>query len=210
MKTCSRCKEDKSVTEFSSSKDVHGKVRLTSACKECLRVKARERYANNREVLIKRSTEWKRKRRLEGKLPSKVLTEEERLEKTQQAVDRKNARVRQWRKNRMMDIHSDAYRKTMFDASKNRAKRKGIEHTISLEDIFIPTHCPLLGIALKKVAVHATGESPSLDRIDNSKGYIPGNVWVISNKANTMKGSATLEDLELLIDNLRKKLKEET
>ena len=37
--------------------------------------------------------------------------------------------------------------------------------------------------------------SPSLDRIDSTKGYVPGNVWVISNKANRMKSNAAAEEL---------------
>ena len=44
--------------------------------------------------------------------------------------------------------------------------------------------------------------SPSLDRIDNSKGYIKGNVWVISQKANAMKNSATLEELKIFSTNI--------
>ena len=41
-------------------------------------------------------------------------------------------------------------------------------------------------------------ESPSLDRIDNSKGYIKGNVAVISNKANKYKSDMTIENIEKL------------
>jgi hypothetical protein len=41
--------------------------------------------------------------------------------------------------------------------------------------------------------------SPSLDRIDNTKGYVPGNVWVISWRANDLKRNATLEELKLLV-----------
>lgn len=35
----------------------------------------------------------------------------------------------------------------------------------------------------------------SLDRIDNSKGYVRGNVMVISLRANAIKNNATAEEL---------------
>jgi hypothetical protein len=41
----------------------------------------------------------------------------------------------------------------------------------------------------------------SLDRIDSSKGYIKGNVWIISHKANTMKSASTLEEFLLMAQN---------
>ena len=44
--------------------------------------------------------------------------------------------------------------------------------------------------------------SPSLDRIDSSKGYTPDNVWVISRRANIIKHDATLEELLLISKNL--------
>ena len=98
--------------------------------------------------------------------------------------------------------------KKMYWGSRKRAADKGFEFNIDISDIVIPKYCPLLGIELK----HGTGflidESPSLDRIDSKKGYIKGNVWVISHKANTMKSDATLEELELLVKNLRDKINE--
>lgn len=80
---------------------------------------------------------------------------------------------------------------------KSARRRKGVPCTITEHDFEIPAVCPLLGIPL----VHARGSlgahdgSPSLDRIDPSKGYVPGNVWVISYKANSMKRDATPAEL---------------
>lgn len=37
--------------------------------------------------------------------------------------------------------------------------------------------------------------SPSLDKIVPSKGYVVGNIQVISYKANRLKGDCSLEDL---------------
>jgi hypothetical protein len=61
----------------------------------------------------------------------------------------------------------------------------------------IPIVCPILGIPIIKEVTNKLGPkttSPSIDRIDNSKGYIKGNVQVISNKANVMKGNSTPEE----------------
>jgi hypothetical protein len=46
----------------------------------------------------------------------------------------------------------------------------------------------------------------SLDRVDNTKGYIPGNVRVISRKANLMKSSLTLDVLEKLIKYIKNEI----
>lgn len=83
----------------------------------------------------------------------------------------------------------------MLKRSKSRALQKGYEHTIDLTDITIPTHCPLLGIELEIGVGGCKFNSPSLDRIDPNLGYIKGNVWVISNKANSIKNNATPEEL---------------
>lgn len=97
----------------------------------------------------------------------------------------------------------------MFHRSKSRALAKGLEHTITIEDIQIPDKCPLLGIELKDNTGNGKGnckDSPSLDRLDSSKGYTPDNVWVISNRANEIKSNATIEELELITANLRAKI----
>lgn len=79
---------------------------------------------------------------------------------------------------------------------------------IRVEDIHIPELCPVLGIHLSvkrglKARGFALGHSPTLDRIDNKKGYIPGNVAVISWRANALKKDASLQELEQLVKWLR-------
>jgi hypothetical protein len=76
-----------------------------------------------------------------------------------------------------------------------RSKTRNIPFDIDISDIIIPEICPILGLPLKTLIDGNRDLSPSLDRIDNTKGYTKGNVQVISSKANTMKHTANKEDL---------------
>lgn len=98
--------------------------------------------------------------------------------------------------------------KCILRAARERAKSKGIEFSIVEEDIVIPDVCPLLNIPLESSIGKggASNNSPSLDRIDNTKGYVKGNVWVISFLANSVKRNLSLEQLETLVRNLRTKI----
>lgn len=78
---------------------------------------------------------------------------------------------------------------------KTRAKKKGIPFDLSHDDIKIPERCPILGMILKISNEHSSGNSPSVDRIDPTQGYVRGNIQVISHKANTIKNNATTEEL---------------
>jgi hypothetical protein len=73
-----------------------------------------------------------------------------------------------------------------------------MEFTIERSDVVIPEVCPVMGIPITPLERGRMNPgSPSLDRIDNSKGYTPDNVWVISWQANRMKSDASPEDLVL-------------
>lgn len=90
----------------------------------------------------------------------------------------------------------------MWKAAKDRAEKRDLDFNIEESDIIIPKICPLLEIPIKFGTKEDYNNSPSLDRIDNTKGYIKGNVWVISKKANTMKNSATLNELQTFCKNV--------
>ena len=91
----------------------------------------------------------------------------------------------------------------MLSSARSRARSKNLDFNIDLSDIELPEVCPLLGIPL---SINASNKdfAYSLDRIDSSKGYIKGNVWVISDRANRLKNNATLKELEMLVSNLKK------
>jgi len=93
--------------------------------------------------------------------------------------------------------------------SKWRAKRDGLEFNLTSDDIVVPLACPLLGTPLvlhyySKFTKGGDPAAPSLDRIDPTKGYVKGNVAVISYRANSLKRDASLVELETLVANLRK------
>lgn len=87
--------------------------------------------------------------------------------------------------------------------SKIRFSKRNIEFSITKEDIEMVEFCPLLNIKIdyKVGNGRKNWNSASIDRIDNSKGYVPGNVWVISKLANTMKNCASIEDLLTFSEN---------
>jgi hypothetical protein len=94
----------------------------------------------------------------------------------------------------------------MICGARKRAKKKNLEFNINSEYIrsLVVSHCPVFGIPLEwschrgEHGNKPLENSPSLDRIDPTKGYIKGNVWIISNKANTTKSNSTHEELKLV------------
>jgi hypothetical protein len=103
-----------------------------------------------------------------------------------------------------LDKHQNRYKKDpryrMWLSSKASAHTRGLEHTIEKIDIPMPTICKYLGITLDYRRASERGtlradDAPSIDRIDNSRGYTPDNIQVISDLANKMKQNATSEQL---------------
>lgn len=77
----------------------------------------------------------------------------------------------------------------MVYSVRSSAKKRGLACTITPEDIFVPERCPVLGIPLvQSVGTKSRVDGTvTIDRIDNSKGYVPGNIMVVSWRANRLK-----------------------
>jgi len=88
----------------------------------------------------------------------------------------------------------------MYWKALDRAKQRGLPFTISKSDVVIPSHCPVLGIPLQPGTGVLTDNSPSLDRIIPELGYVPGNVIVVSHKANRIKTDASPVELQKVAD----------
>lgn len=83
----------------------------------------------------------------------------------------------------------------LLAAARFRAKKAGLPFDITVDDIPVPKRCPVLGIPLRVGEGACTDNGPSVDRIVNSKGYVKGNVLVISRLANRIKTDATPEQV---------------
>ena len=126
----------------------------------------------------------------------------------QQKKSRKNPERLKKTKERVKKTYREYPEKHLLSNSKYRAKQKGLEHNITSEDIIIPEFCPVLGIPIFIGNGRNTLNSPTLDRIDNNKGYIKGNVIVVSYRTNMIKNNATVEELYKIADFYHNLMKE--
>ena len=88
----------------------------------------------------------------------------------------------------------------MVQGARTRAKKHGLPCDILVEDLYVPTHCPALGIPLVVNVGRVGYDSPTLDKIVPSLGYVKGNVVVVSHLANRIKSNATNEQLRQVAD----------
>lgn len=182
MRTCIDCGETKALTEFY----VNTKIRegykpnayYSSYCKLCDR--KRSKIAKSKPAY--REAQNAKKRAYSGDKLEMV-----RLQK--RINTKKN------------------YVGTMLSRAKKRAKERNLPFNITREDVVIPELCPLLQIPLMLGTKGDYETTPSLDRIEPSLGYVKGNVWVISKKANSMKNSASLSELYTFCKNAMKLIK---
>mgnify|MGYP000591400501 CR=1 FL=1 len=93
-------------------------------------------------------------------------------------------------------LRANDWKKYTLQVLRNRGRKRKLDVTIQEKDLQQPNYCPVLGIPLVyNNKIKFCDNSASVDRIDNTKGYIPGNVHVISFKANRLKSNATSEEL---------------
>jgi len=90
--------------------------------------------------------------------------------------------------------------------SKSSAKIRGIEFDLDHSDIpDLPEYCPLIPSLKLTYRGESHGNShchASVDRIDPTKGYVKGNIQIISKLANTMKNEASFEQLKEFCTNM--------
>lgn len=124
---------------------------------------------------------------------------------------KKRDRLRYQREAERRCAYQKVYRRNNFKrcllaTAKRSARIKGLEFNITADDIQFYILCPYLRIPLVyDGATGRTDNSASLDRIDSTKGYISGNVEIISWRANRIKNDATPKEIELIARRLNAK-----
>ena len=90
----------------------------------------------------------------------------------------------------------------MLPQIKRRAKDAGLEFNLELKDLTVPERCPIFGTVLERNddMTKARPNSPSVDRIDPNKGYVKGNIAVMSYRANVIKNDGTAAEHRLIAD----------
>jgi hypothetical protein len=123
-----------------------------------------------------------------------------------QNIKRKERQVRRYKK--FGDETQELYRvkKHKFASKKANSRRTGIKFTIDFGDLVWPSYCPVLGIPINYLSPGISENSPSIDQIVPGKGYVPGNVAVMSWRANRIKNDGTLEEHEKIVTWLKNML----
>lgn len=86
----------------------------------------------------------------------------------------------------------------MFYDARKRAISLNLPFNIEPEDIVIPEICPVLDITLS--AKGSRNNRPSLDRKIPELGYVIGNIFVISFRANRIKSDASPFELRRVLE----------
>jgi len=174
------------------------------------RRKAREYALAHPEWKRKSNREWVAKKRRENPASIKAANDKYRLSLTPEQKAQRAAYQKKWfaehpgyaiRKQR--EDHALNPARRMVEQAKMRAKKLGVPFDLDWREIEMPEVCPALGIPLFGGNGGFQDNSPSLDRLKPTLGYVKGNVRVISWRANVIKRDATLEELEAIVAYMR-------
>ena len=202
MKECSNCHESKDESEFYRDRRIKHHVAYLARCKSCTALFNAPYRIKNRDHL----NECARKRRTENR--DKVNERNRESYHRNRESRRKNQRKYEAMIKELMRTDKVWHSKELVSAARNRAKRCGVPFSITYRDVIIPEFCPALGIKLERNKSKMSRNSATIDRVIPSLGYVPGNVVVISNKANNIKNDATPDEV-IMVGNYFKRMQNE-
>jgi hypothetical protein len=110
------------------------------------------------------------------------------------------------------DVHNYRYENTFyrqFIARKQKAIKLRIPFTIEFDQLEQPKYCPILGLELNYGWSGLNRRDPSkasIDKLIPELGYVPGNVFVISWRANKLKCDMSLQEIEKMLKYIKERL----
>lgn len=184
-----------------------------SYCRECQTLKQAVWRKKNKEKTLNSSPLCARCN-LNPRVPSHSYCQGCRKESWNKWFEHNPDYSKSYRAKQPFNTDIDGWLKYKLNRIRNIAKEKGIDFNLTLYDLHkeYVEFCPILGCKLAylhNVGNGNHGEVPSIDRIDPTKGYIAGNVWIISNRANTYKSNMTLEMIGNLYDKVAQRLNDQ-
>lgn len=203
LRICYRCHCEKELSEF--IRDNRNKTGFGHICKECKKVQDKEYYEKIKADPEKWAHRLKLSREEKARHRDRELNYNRNYNKKPEVIERKS----EWaRKRNTKSLHRVIYNK--WRAAKQRSIDKQLPFDLTveyLESIYTET-CPILEIPLNWKGGPRMDNTPALDKIIPSMGYVQGNVRFISTKANTMKTDATIEQLLTFAKNIKNYLQE--
>jgi len=173
--------------------------RLTLEIKKRYRNKNKDKIKkyreNNKEKIYAVNKEWKKNNK----------------EKVKEIKKRYRDKNKNEISNKTKIYYKENYIKCILNNIKYRCKRKGIFFNLIEEDIIIPKNniCPYLNLKMKINENKLNYNSFTIDRINPLEGYTKNNILIVSYKANASKNNATIEEYELIVNNLQKIINKE-
>jgi len=122
----------------------------------------------------------------------------------------KRPRTKQLHKESQRNLRLKNPKARLLSHAKERAKEQNLEFNITEDDIDIPEFCPVLGIPMFVGEGKFHDGSLTIDRVNNNRGYVKGNVAVISWRANSLKGDSTIEEIDNVIEYMKLNLNSES
>jgi hypothetical protein len=113
-----------------------------------------------------------------------------------------NKRRHDWRNANCVAIEPEEVAWRLFNSARNKAKSRGLTFDLRYNDVYRQVrkgHCARTGIPFDNRTKPITGPDlpfrASLDRIDNTKGYLPDNIAVVVKIWNHAKWVWNEEDV---------------
>lgn len=190
-KTCTKCETVKPASEFPNQKAQRdGKA---PRCKSCAHEYKLRHYAKNRERILAYQSEYAKNNPEVGKRGNENYRKNhpERVANYAKVRNERNPEVNIRRRRK---AKNDNPLHVLFTQTRSRARNSGIAFEIEEKHLSIPSRCPILDIPLHRTEGFRTDGTPSLYKLIPELGYIPGNVAIISHRANTLKADGTAEE----------------